>query len=238
MIFIPAKYSSTRTPLKNFRSFYNGLSLLQIAIIRSVDSKCGPVVVSSENILEAKIQLESLPTKYHTKVTLHDRPKAFAKDPATIINVLVNFMESYSDNLPSEMAVVLPTSPFNSSDDIVKAFDSFGLSKCDKLLSVSKSDKPPFNAWVSDDKDTIKLAFPESQYSKTQSTSCPDTYFSNGCISIYNTKVLMSGNNFKFTQGFFMSRISSLDIDYEYEFELAQMTFLKWSKDVDRINSI
>ncbi|MBT5400748.1 hypothetical protein HOL24_09435 [bacterium] len=240
MIFIPAKYGSTRVYCKNFRSFYNKLSLLQIAIIRCVEAKCGPVVVSSENISEVRLQLGLLPKKYSSGIILHDRGEKLAKDPATILNVLVDFTKKYTGKLPSAIATVLPTSPFNSSNDIVKAFELFKVSSSDKLLSVSKSDKPPFNAWLFDDNPdgVIKLTFPENIYKLTQSTSCPETYFSNGCISIYDTKALVGGYSFNSTQGFFMDRISSLDIDYDYEFELAQMVFLKWSKDSDILNNI
>jgi len=175
---------------------------LQIAIIRSVRSNCGHVVISSENILKVQAELDKLPPHYHSKVILHERPEKLAKDPATITDVLVDFIKNFSGEVPDEVAVVLPTSPFNSAGNIIEAFNIFQSSSCDKLLSVSKSDKPPFNAWVYDkdlNKGVIKLAFPDNPYKLTQSTSCPETYFSNGCISIYNVKSLVSGSKFIFS---------------------------------------
>ena len=99
MIFIPAKYGSTRVYCKNFRSFYNKLSLLQIAIIRCVEAKCGPVVVSSENISEVRLQLGLLPKKYSSGIILHDRGEKLAKDPATILLGVSDLVMGWRQNL-------------------------------------------------------------------------------------------------------------------------------------------
>lgn len=240
MIVIPAKYSSTRTPRKNFRLFYNGLSLLQIAIIRSVSAQRGPVVVSSENTQEVLIQLANLPEHIKSAVTIHERPPHLAKDPATILDVLANYLSSLAANPPEAISVVLPTSPFNSVSSINEAWEAFNASEAPKLLSVSQADKPPFNAWVSSENslsNEIQLAFPDNPYRLTQSTACPKAFFSNGCISIYSVEILMANRNFQPILGFEMPQIASMDIDYEIEFELAQLAFSKWADDLILLNN-
>jgi len=236
MIVIPAKYGSSRTPLKNFRAFYNDLSLLQIAVIRSIMADCGPVIVSSENGEAVAAQLSKLPTHIQYKVCVHQRPVKLAEDPATILDVLADYLSSLDGDIPDSISVVLPTSPFNSIASITSAWDQFRSSDAPKLLSVSQTSKPPFNAWIKapdGQSGELQHAFPESPYRLTQSTACPHAFLSNGCISIYAVSEVMGNRDFHTTLGFEMPQIASVDIDFEYEFDLAKMAFPSWSEDLE-----
>ncbi len=239
MIVIPAKFSSSRTPHKNFRPFYNGLSLLQIAIIRSTHAKVGPVIVSSENIDIATQQLNRLPEPIRENVLLQRRPEALSRDPATILDVLDDCLSHVTSALPEHILVVLPTSPFNNAKFIEQAHRKFVCSNAEKLISVSPASKPPYNAWVEapgDDTGALLHAFPDSPYNLTQSTACPTTYFSNGCISIYSIKSLLKDKIFLSTIGYKMPIISGLDIDFEHEFDIARFLFPNWSDDLEIFN--
>ena len=125
MIIIPAKYGSSRAPLKNFRVFYNNLSLLQIAIIRCVAADRGPVIVSSENAEAVLRQVSQLPSPYGGKVVVHERPEKLARDPATILDVMADYLQSLRGDLPEAVSVVLPTSPFNGIASITSAWEQF-----------------------------------------------------------------------------------------------------------------
>jgi CMP-N-acetylneuraminic acid synthetase len=239
MIIIPAKYGSSRAPQKNFRSFFCNLSLLQIAVIRCVEANCGPVLVSSENAQIVKSQLDALPLRIKNSVSIHARPGYLAKDPSTILDVVANCIQEF-DIDALNVAVVLPTSPFNSITCIKDAWRIFATSKAHKLLSVSRTSKPPFNAWVdaiSGEDGELSLAFPESPYCLTQSTACPETFMSNGCISIYSRHLIDSRPSLVPTLGFKMPQIASLDIDYEHEFELARLAFPIWGKDLKTLEA-
>ena len=165
-----------------------------------------------------------------------------AKDPSTILDVLKyclqNLDEAHAKNSET-VAVVLPTSPFNSSNEIRKAWTCFSHSRASKLLSVSVSSKPPFNAWIDKKKEKgeITFAFPESSYKAMQSTRCPTTYMSNGCISIYDTSELLNNNEFTNVIGYKMSGKASMDIDFDHEFTLAKMAFPVLADDIDFINN-
>ena len=236
MIVIPAKYGSSRLPQKNFRPFHNDLSLLQIAIVRCVIADCGPVIVSSENGYEVEVQLSLLPSAIREKVEIHQRPEYLAKDPATILDVLANYLSSMDGGLPDAISVVLPTSPFNSIASISEAWGAYRRAGAPKLLSVSEASKPPFNAWIRVSEGRLgelQLAFPESPYRLTQSTACPATFFSNGCISIYSVAALLGNRDFHTTVGYEMPQAASLDIDFEFEFELAKVVFPAWSQDLE-----
>ncbi|WP_341364842.1 hypothetical protein [Thalassospira sp. SN3W] len=241
MIIIPAKYSSSRAPQKNFRPFYNGLSLLQISVIRSVTADIGPVLVSTENIDFAREQINPLPAAVKKSVSLHKRPLSLAHDPATILDVLVDCLLTSNTNLPNYISVVLPTSPFNSVSSIQNAHEKFiSTANAEKLISVSPSSKPPYNAWVdapSTDPDRLEHAFPDSPYALRQSTSCPMTYFSNGCISIYSVAPLLTDKQFNSTIGYKMPILSGIDIDFEHEFDTARLLFPDWSEDLNLFTS-
>lgn len=239
MIVIPAKYGSSRMPRKNFREFHNGLSLLQIATIRSVSANCGPVVISCENIDAVKEQIDQLPAEIRDSVVLRDRPETLSRDPATILDVLADCVTNMPVSPPDSVSAVLPTSPFNSASYIADAWKTFRQSSAPKLLSVSEAPKPPHNAWVDSDwgkPDELQHAFPDNPYRLMQSTACPKAYFSNGCISVYSIEVLLSDRVFASTLGYKMSAISGIDIDFEYEFDIARKMFPAWCEDLDQLD--
>ena len=110
------------------------------------------------------------------------------------------------------------------------------MSDAPKLLSISQMSKPPFNAWVKKPdghSGELQHAFPENPYRLTQSTACPQAFMSNGCISIYAVSELKRSHHFPITIGFEMPQIASIDIDFEYEFDLASLSFPSWSEDLE-----
>lgn len=237
---IPAKYSSSRTPQKNFRDFYNEFSLLQIAILRCVKADCGPIVISTERPEIVKEQVQQLGRSISNKVVVHKRPIELAKDPSTILDVLENVLVGkLIRDSGKKIGVVLPTSPFNTWQHIRKAFECAIQNDAEKVLSVSKFSKPPYNAWI-DSKDKAKgeivHAFPDSPYRLMQSTRCPDAYLSNGCISIYSKEKILGDKLFPSTLAYKMPKVCAVDIDFEYEFEAAKALFPKWADDISDLN--
>ena len=239
MIIIPAKYKSSRTPQKNFRPFFQGLSLLQIAAIRSVTANCGPVAISSDNYDATLKQVANLPSEIGRLIDVHKRPDRLSHDPATILDVLVDYISNTRFDAPASVATVLPTSPFNSSAAVKHAWETFHRSDAQYLLSVSPASKPPFNAWVDAGEANagqLQYAFPDSPYRSTQSTACPPAYFSNGCVSVYAADVLTGDRCFNWTLGYKMPETSGIDIDFEYEFDIAQALFPSWCEDLEQLS--
>ena len=240
MIVVPAKYKSSRLEKKNFIPFYNGVSLLQIAVLRSINANCGSVIVSSEQPHKVEDQLVLLPSRLQAKVKIHKRKDSLATDPATVLDVIEDCLNSFPSDSEESVMCVLPTSPFNSSTWVGSAKNLFETNSADRLISISKANKPPFNAWLEWDKEKsclIESAFPDSPYRQTQSTRCPDAFYSNGCVSILNIQSLRK-REFKTTIGYKMPATSSVDIDHYYEFEMAQKMFSDWSSDLDSLSEI
>jgi CMP-N-acetylneuraminic acid synthetase len=195
------------------------------------------VIVSTENPDAAAKQVSELPLKIRSKVSVRERPYNLARDPATILDVVASYLQSLTiTDIPDAISVVLPTSPFNSVAAIEGAWGRFRCSDSPKLISVSPSAKPPYNAWVkveSSQPGELTHAFPNSPFKLTQSTACPQTFMSNGCISIYSVETLMGDRNFHSTSGYEMPEIAGVDIDFEYEFEVAKALFPKWACDLE-----
>ncbi len=240
MIIIPAKHSSSRLKSKNFIPFYKHLSLFQIAVIRALHATTEDIHISSENKPEVNRQLDYL-SRYTNlgKVHVRERPALLAKDPSTIIDVLIDVLISpikYNDDV---VTCILPTSPFSSIESIQNIQNLAFNSNLDRIISVSPSSKPPFNAWSSaeniDANCIIRLShtFADSPYKNIKSTECPQTYFSNGCVSTFLIHSLLNKSPADFSiGGFLMNNIASIDIDHEYEFKLAQSGFQTLSDDL------
>ena len=235
MIIIPAKFGSKRLPEKNFKPFYNGLSLLQIAVIRST-AVSDFVVVNSEQIDLVKNQISDLSTEMWKRIVFVERRKNLAKDPATIVDVISSTIDFLASPNLDMVTCVLPTSPFNSVQAIRDAQNKFVEMKCDRLLSVCKNAKPPYNAWLLDEEGELDFVFPDSPYKTTKSTECPSTYQSNGCISVFNTSCLGSGVSSWKTYGLEMPSLSSIDIDYSHEFVMAQSIFHQSAEDLELLD--
>tara|TARA_B110000208_G_C11779960_1_gene433473 strand:- start:1692 stop:2420 length:729 start_codon:yes stop_codon:yes gene_type:complete len=237
MIVIPAKFGSSRLPEKNFKPFFEGLSLLQIATIRA--SLTGhEVVVSSERPDIVRDQLHDLPAKIIQDIKIISRDDKLAKDPATILDVLRDTIAKRNSQNLEFIACVLPTSPFNTHTLILKAIETYKKSNCDRLISVCQSTKPPFNSWLLKKSMELEFAFPESPFRSTKSTECPSTYLSNGCIGIYDVNKLCAGSEFTLTHGFEMEDMSSIDIDHDFEFKMASAIFERFSKDAALVEEV
>jgi CMP-N,N'-diacetyllegionaminic acid synthase len=228
LIIIPAKYQSSRLPNKNFLPFYGGLSLLQISVLRSVKAEVGRVVVSTDNSSLALKQISDIGCK---SVNVIARPEHLSKDPSTILDVLKHSIEWVNEPYDSVISV-LPTSPFNTAEHIRKAFSLYNEKAADKLISVSESSKPPYNAWLLEN-EYLLSAFEGNKYQSVQSTRCPTTYHSNGCVGVYNVGSIMGQFKPKRPIGYKMKMSCSVDIDHLFEFQMAQSVFYNFAEDID-----
>lgn len=239
MIIIPAKFGSTRLPRKNFLPFYKSLSLLQISIIRSVSAQIYPIIISSENISEVHSQINQIFPDFNSNIKVVKRPLSLSKDPSTIFDVLKHARNNFDPNYQHPVVSILPTSPFNSSAFILAAYKCFSSSNHDRLLSLSPSSKPPFNAWyINNHNDTYSLAhaFPDSKFRSLKSTECPQTFHSNGCISIYSKNYFGSSIPDTPIIPFLMDGISSVDIDHAFEFSMARLSFSDLATDINLLD--
>ncbi len=133
---IPAKSTSERIPGKNTK-LLNGRPLLDYTIIAAHGSKMFKEVwVSSEN-LEL---LQALPEG----VKRHLRPSYLASSTASVVSVCKDALRALDVRFIESFAVLLPTSPLRSVDDIQQAVKLYQESKTECVMSVTETDAPEY----------------------------------------------------------------------------------------------
>lgn len=229
---VPAKFGSSRCEKKNFRKFWSDLCLAEIAVHRLLAAGCSVVLVSCENNSAVKTLREKFAQESTVLVDL--RPEVLASDPSTIRDVvrdlLVRYYPTKGDFGLDAVIVSLPTSPFVTTADILEALYQFRkLPKNSYLFTVSTTDFPPYNSWVSEgttsslDAFSVRFAFPDSEYRLTQSTRCPTTLRSNGGVVISGVEYYLHEQDHYKKYGFLLNDEKSLDIDTEFQFEIAKI---------------
>ena len=117
LLIIPAKSNSSRVPRKNFRPFYNNLSLVDIAAQSALDANLNIPIIVSTNNLDYRHQNSSINVLYR------DENLSLLETP--IVDVLKNIL--LSDDIYNDLDHIIlmqPTSPFRSAEDI-QSFVSF-----------------------------------------------------------------------------------------------------------------
>lgn len=231
LCLIPAKGCSTRLPRKNLLKLGNK-SLLEHTIGKALGLNLfSNICVSTEDP-----EIQEIAKKTGAEAPFL-RPEKLSRDPSTIVDVVIHAVEYYSQKQHKKfghVCVLLPTSPFVNIEDIESAAVTYKESKTNALLSVCLTEFPPFNSWVLEESlDTkgqvLKPCFPDSPYRHTKSTECPETYRSNGAILIVNVESLLRNRGYQGNDvtPFIMPQSRSLDIDTQYEYELAQFMYQK-----------
>ena len=223
LCLIPAKGNSSRLPKKNLLPL-GGHPLVGISILKArATSLFSEIVVSTDCPDIAKVSSD-----YGVNV-LEFRPENLSKDPATIYDVVkYEYNKALGQGVDYSMVfVLLPTSPFVSTQQIKQAVKNLEMSQHGSLLSVCPTDFPPYNSFVIDEKEecgmTLSPAFPDSIYRYTKSTECPTAYRSNGAILGIKKTTILNFSNYRDAGliPFVMSREESVDIDTLFDYQLS-----------------
>ena len=214
---IPVKKNSRRLKNKNFL-LINKKSLFEAALEKSIKSKLfRKIFISSDNLKLKKFEKNG--------VEFLKRSKKLSKDPATITDVMLDicFKQNLIQKKFKILVVISVTNPFFSLSDLRESIQIFKKSNFQGLLSVSKNNSPPFNAWMIKRKKLVP-AFKNSKYKFTKSTECPETFFSNGAIRIVKIKEFMKKKNFHNLNltYFEMKNEKSIDIDTKFDYTIAR----------------
>jgi len=225
LCLIPAKGCSTRLPRKNLLPM-GGKPLLAHTITKAFEvDMFDTICVSTEDK-----EIANIAQKCGADVPFI-RPESLARDPATIVDVMLHALDFYQNQGKTfkKSCVLLPTAPFVTRDDIQSAIRMFDEWNEEALMSVTKTEYPPFNAWIvkkKENHEVLTACFPKSPYKYMKSTECPETYRSNGAILIVNVETFQANKGYHDNDivPFIMPNERSLDIDTELEYKFA--TFL------------
>lgn len=227
LCLIPAKGCSTRLPKKNL------LPLGGEPLITRVINKAKEAAVFAHICVSTESNEIATVAKAAGVEVPFIRPETLSRDPSTIVDVVLHAVEHYEANEHltfKQVCVLLPTSPFVSVNDIKSALTLFKASDEKALLSVSRTEFPPYNAWVIDAKNNKKIlepCFPDSPFRQTKSTECPPTFRSNGAVLIVDVDSLKQNKGYQSGAiiSYEMPASQSLDIDTDADYQYAKFLY-------------
>ena len=154
------------------------------------------------------------------------RPSALAKDDVGLTDVIVDIVEFLSVRNENYGVVVLlqPTSPLRTGRHIDEAFSVIEQQKGIGAVSVCRTEHP--REWMGNISDDLRLDgfFMQTQLNQ-QSQLFEASYQVNGAIYIVPTASLIEARRLFLPKGmvaYVMSRSESVDVDYQFDLDLAE----------------
>ena len=216
---IPARGGSKRVPRKNVLPL-NGIPLLSYTIRAAKKANVfSKIMVSSEDG-------EILELAQKEGVDVDIRPQNMAGDSVTKVQVVKEYLERDNNHETYEIvAALLPTCPFRTAEDISTSYLLFtSQQKHNFLIGVVEYDFPVQLALHNIGENEMRMADADG-YKTTRSQNIEKRYHPNG--SIYLAKVssfLKNGTFFnKEMMTYEMPAVRSFDIDYPWQFEIAEI---------------
>lgn len=213
---IPVKHSSERVANKNFKEFYNGISLFELKLTQLINSKCFDHIYISTNSPTVKNILDQGEFK---AVTIINRDNFYCNNDVSWSEVIHNILSSIPEDDETCVAWCHTTSPlFDSYNDCVKIFlENYANSKYNGLVTATE-----FNEFLIDEKaNPINYSWgPWHKYSQYLTKY----YTINGALFI-STKLEMLKNRYVISTNpylFLTPKKDSIDIDDDLDFKIAQ----------------
>lgn len=224
LCIIPARGGSKRIPGKNTK-LLAGKPLLEYTIDAALESLLFDEIVLSSD--ESHI----LDLGEKKGILIDKRPEHLAGDYATKVQVVEEYLNRKENKDKYDTIVaLLPTCPFRTAQHLKEAFKIFSMHKGEipTLIGVTEYDFPVQLALEELDDYKMQVFFDDG-YKITRSQNLKKMYHPNGAM-YYSTV-----DNFLQTGTFFaanmltykMDAISSFDIDYPYQFEIAEILMKK-----------
>lgn len=215
LAIIPARGGSKRLPRKNVLDL-NAKPLIAYSIEAGLKSKyIDKVVVSSDDE-----EILNISKQYGAEII--KRPNELASDTATTFDAIKHAI----DNVETYDYIVLlqPTSPLRNADHIDKAIELLMAKQADAVVSVCEMDHSPL--WSNTlPADGNMYGFIKDEIKNKRSQDLEKYYRLNGAIYICKTDKLLEEKSFMLKEKIFaftMDRKSSVDIDEEMDFKMAE----------------
>jgi len=216
LAIIPARGGSKRLPRKNVLDLA-GKPLIVWSIEAGLQSKyIDKVVVSSDD--EEILNISKI-----TGAEIVKRPEILASDTASTFDAIKHTI----DNIKGYEYVVLlqATSPLRSAKQIDQAIELLEEKNADAVVSVCEMEHSPLWSNTLDDSLSMENFLPEEILNKRSQDL--ETYFRlNGAIYICKTEKFLEEKSFFLKKNIFayvMSKESSVDIDEEIDFKMAEV---------------
>lgn len=217
---IPARGGSKRIPRKNLFPLA-GKPLLAYSIEAAIGAGVfEDIVVSSddEEILDLAGSLGVVPDR---------RPEWLSGDEIRFVEVIEEYLlRPRMRRKYQNISCMLATCPFRTVDDVRVAFQLFVQQARDVfLIAVTEYDFPPQLALdLAEDGITLSMSDPKTYGHTTRSQSLGRAYHPNGAIYLATVEGFLRKRTF-FSEpllGYVMPTERSFDIDYPYQFKIAE----------------
>ena len=215
---VPAKGASTRLARKNIRALGGKPLLGWVADAARDIGRFDRLIVSTEDEEVAGIAEEcGLEVPFM-------RPPELAVDPVEADGVALHAIEALADQGErfDVVAIMLPTCPFRTADDIAAALDLFLSRDEANLMSLSPFTHTPYAALRVGPSGLATPVFPDllGQSARTH----PAAYRPNGAIHVLDVDWFQRSRSYREGPiiGYVMPRDRSVDIDTEADFRLAE----------------
>ena len=219
---ITARGGSKGVYKKNIKPLAGKPLLAYTAAEALKSQKLTRVVLSSEDKEIIKVAQE-----YGIEVP-YIRPKELAEDETPsllVVKDLVKYLKIKENYEPDIIVLLQPTSPFRKSNHIDEAISLFEKNNADSLVSVVEipHNYSPYSAMQL--KDGFLKPFLDYDEKNNQRQKKPNFFARNGAaIYIFTINCLMNKNSFYGDKilPYLMDEKLSLDIDTEWDFEIAE----------------
>jgi CMP-N,N'-diacetyllegionaminic acid synthase len=221
LIIIPARGGSKGVPRKNIK-LLNGKPLIHYTIEAAQNIFSNDIICVSTDDEEIKEVTEQTGL-----IVPFLRPAELATDQAGTREVLLHAISFYEANEYFADTIILlqPTSPFRTSSQIKEAIKLYS-DECDMVVSVKETKSNPYYLLYEENEFGYLKKSKESAFTRRQ--DCPKVWEFNGAIYIINIESIKESpiSDFKKTMKYEMDDKSSLDIDNDFDWKLAE-TLLK-----------
>jgi len=216
LAIIPARGGSKRLPNKNIL-FLNGKPLIEWTIQAAKKSKY------IDNIIVTSDSDKILEIAKHNDVLALKRPQELATDYATTVDVIKHVLTEFNEY---EYIVLLqPTSPLRNEKHIDEAIEMLETKKADAVVSVCEMEHSPLWSNILHSDLSMKN-FLREEIKNKRSQDLEKYYRLNGAIYICKKDKFLQENTLFLKDNIFayiMDRKSSVDIDDEVDFKLAEV---------------
>lgn len=236
LCIIPARGGSKGLPKKNVKTLIDK-PLIAWTIEAALKSKyVDKVVVSTDDSQIAKISNE-----YGAEVII--RPMELASDTASTMDVILHALEYLKNNrnyTPDYVTLLQCTSPLRDENHINEAIECilYNENEVDSLISVTKEEHPPWWLRTINTEGYIERYFDYDVANSIRRQDFVELYRPNGAIYIAKTNILKAHKAFQTdkTVPFIMDYVSSIDIDTEDDFDLAEFFIRRKKKNKEQIS--
>jgi len=230
LALIPAKGTSERLPQKNLR-LLAGRPLVSYAVEAALQAGIfSEVCVSTEDEEIARIARDlgaSVPFV---------RPKELSDSSARLVRVCLHALQFYGKQGRqfSTMALLIPTSPLRTAQDIRDCYHHFKECQADALMTYSEFEHSPY--WALEEKDGFlhPLFLEETRKGRHEQ---PIPYRHNGAVLLIGTDVFQKAKEFYVDNlvGWYLPPPNGIDIDTEVDLLHAEKSLAQRS-DANRTN--